>query len=516
MRRPARLLLVILLLTIILVISFADLTRVPPLWWDEGWTLSVARTWVEQGFYGRLLNGTLVPPGLNASFPATASAALSMKLFGVGLWQGRLPGVLYTLGAISLMYFLATRLYNRAVGRATLFVLFLMVYLYPPAYIPILTGRQVLAELPSICFLLLAYALLFWALQGSVWRLLPAIFVGGLAMQTKLQIVPFWLLSLFAPALLAASRRHWIIALKCAVVAGASLPIWQIWGWLPSALLGSHTLPPAPLEGLLAVSALITVPWVRSETLRLAAIYGSPTLLALLFVGWQMWKSRAGTSLTAVSILRVVLFTFVASWFLWYLCLSAGVMRYLFPAVFVGSIFVAVLLADMTNEFRIVHSLRLVLLPAYRRQTQPISRAALWKTGLALIIMGSVSLYTFMSLARAYTVDASDVPQRVAQLLNARAAPNDVIETYDSELFFFLDRPYHYPPDQTHIDLIKKTFLKETVPITYDPLEANPEYLVVGPFSRDWQLYDSVLETGAFRKIQSIGAYDIYQRVRSS
>src|SRR5215203_4023431 len=71
----------------------------PALWWDEGWTLSVARTWVERGHYGRLLDGQLAPPGLEASFTVTAPIALCFRLFGVGIWQGRLFGVLCTVGA---------------------------------------------------------------------------------------------------------------------------------------------------------------------------------------------------------------------------------------------------------------------------------------------------------------------------------------------------------------------------------------------------------------------------------
>jgi hypothetical protein len=56
--------------TISLTALFASLFRldsVPPLWWDEGWTLSVARNWLEHGHYGRLLAGDFVPPGLQAA-----------------------------------------------------------------------------------------------------------------------------------------------------------------------------------------------------------------------------------------------------------------------------------------------------------------------------------------------------------------------------------------------------------------------------------------------------------------
>jgi hypothetical protein len=66
---------------------------ISPTLWDEGYTLSVARNWGELGHYGRLLNGELVPRGLEAAFPLTGSVALSFQLFGVGIYQARLVSV---------------------------------------------------------------------------------------------------------------------------------------------------------------------------------------------------------------------------------------------------------------------------------------------------------------------------------------------------------------------------------------------------------------------------------------
>src|SRR5512133_1326747 len=86
----------------ILVVAVWRLDLAPPLSWDEGWTLTLARTWVEQGNYGLPLDGQLRAPGLNAAFPVTAPVALSLKILGVGAWQGRLPGVLFTLVAMAL------------------------------------------------------------------------------------------------------------------------------------------------------------------------------------------------------------------------------------------------------------------------------------------------------------------------------------------------------------------------------------------------------------------------------
>ena len=50
--------------------------------------------------------------------------------------------------------------------------------------------------------------------------------------------------------------------------------------------------------------------------------------------------------------------------------------------------------------------------------------------------------------------------------------------------------------------------------VDYNPLAADPDYLVVGPFMRDWRLYDPVLATGAFRLLQRYGDYEVYERVR--
>src|SRR5262249_16095263 len=181
-----------------LVILFAGLWNLtgPALWWDEGWTLSVARNWVERGYYGRLLDGQLAPPGMEAAFPTTVPVALAMRLFGVGVWQGRLFGVLCTVDALALIYHLALRLYNRRVGLGRLFVLLLMP-MHPQLH-PLIMCRQVLAELPMLCYLLMGYAAFLAAQRRPLW-LPAAIFVWGVALISKAQALPFWACSLLIP-----------------------------------------------------------------------------------------------------------------------------------------------------------------------------------------------------------------------------------------------------------------------------------------------------------------------------
>ena len=65
------------------------------------------------------------------------------------------------------------------------------------------------------------------------------------------------------------------------------------------------------------------------------------------------------------------------------------------------------------------------------------------------------------------------------------------------------------------IDLVhRRSLLAQDVAIDYDPLAANPDYLVVGTFSRGNGLYERVIAAGAFRPIQTYGGYTVYERAR--
>jgi hypothetical protein len=58
--------------------------------------------------------------------------------------------------------------------------------------------------------------------------------------------------------------------------------------------------------------------------------------------------------------------------------------------------------------------------------------------------------------------------------------------------------------------------LAQDVSIDYDPLAADPDYLVVGPQSKVWGLYDEAVQSGAFRLVYDFSRYSLYQRVRST
>jgi hypothetical protein len=282
-----------------------------------------------------------------------------------------------------------------------------------------------------------------------------------------------------------------------------SLAIWSEW-------IKSQTVSRASMTGMYQAIALGATLPARLFSLIVLVLFGLPTFLGLSYGAWSFLKEDKD-SLNELDVIKLSLLTLASSWFVWYLLLSVGWIRYLFPATLIGSMFLAKLLADLTHDFDVSLTLNRVSLVLSRGQ---FTRPNLYALIAVLVIGISVPRGLHM-LYQAYFVEADKSVMEAAQFLNSQTAQNSLIETYDSELFFYLNRRYHFPEDQLHVELIRRTFLyEENRRINYDPLQSNPDYLVVGPQSKQWKLYDPVLVGGAFRLVRSYRRYQIYERVR--
>ncbi len=499
-----------LLVLAMVLLGSIHLKSTPALWWDEGWTLCDARNWVELGHYGCLIAGEPGPSTLSAAFPVVAPVALSFRLFGVGIWQARMVGLLYTAGAVALLYYLTDRLFKRPVAIATLVILLLM----PHAHLhPVFMGKQVLAETPSLFFLLAGYTFFFLTLRKSPWFLPLALLFWGVALKTKAQVTPFWVVSLVAPLAVALFRRRWrAIALLAVGLLGSLLAAQGVLAG-QRYLLSGHMLSRAPVSGLYGVTALVQVGAVRWGALAFVLLYGLPTLLGLGY-GAREWKRSLSKSAPndAAQVLRLMLLSLAGSWFAWYVLLSAGWPRYLFPATFVGSPFAASALYDLTGGFR--------FLSVLNQGASALREKGSWHkvrqvTGVVLIMaMVSLTIVGAVIFYGSYFGKGDTSVLQVTRFFNTATPADTLIETFDSELFLLLDRPYHYPPAQLTVALIRREYLGQDLPFEYDPLAADPDYLVVGPFSRWWRLYEPIIEAGAFRLHQTTGLYEIYERVR--
>lgn len=497
------------LVAILLFAGFFNLDRTPPPGWDEGWTLTVARTWVEQGFYGRLLDGEPAAPGLEAALPTTGSVALAFRLLGVGLWQARLVGVLFTFADAALLFFLASQVYGRRTAWATLAVAFLMSM--HPYTNPIVNGRQVLAEPEMLFFLLGGYAAFLLALRLSLWWMPLACFFWGTSLIAKAQTMPFWALSLIVPAAVLLLKHRWqIVAWLLAAIAGSYVG-YLIDLRLLALILTNHVMPRESLVGLYDVLAFVPILADRLRALSTTLWFEVPLLLGLSYAVWRALRDwRELDRGDVVDAVRMGLLTVSISWLAWFVLLgNGGIPRYLYPPTFVGSPFVALLLRDLTDGFDIRGTLARAAHGLGRYQLDGPSLRAL----VAVLLVALALPVTLFSLFWFYVMRVDTSAQQTAQFLDVRMGSNQLVETYDTELFFFLNRPYHYPTDQTHVELIHR-MLDPKYPVHYEPLSANPDYLVVGPMSLGWHVYDDVLAAGSFRSIQRIGEYRIYERVR--
>jgi hypothetical protein len=199
---------------------------------------------------------------------------------------------------------------------------------------------------------------------------------------------------------------------------------------------------------------------------------------------------------------------FCSSWLLWYTFLSIGWDRYLFPAMFISSLFIAAALDDLTGGFdfkAVIRRASAVILQ--RRPNQKGMQAWLAIGLIAASLPLTVSMMTLVMLNQ----EASAV-ERTAAYLNEELEPGSVIETYESELLPFLDVPYHFPPDPVHVQIARQRMLDPDIVFDYDALDYDPDYLVLGSYSRDSGFYDPLVERGYFHLIQAFPGYEIYAR----
>jgi hypothetical protein len=488
-------------------LSITHLESVPPLSWDEGWTLSVVRNWVERGQYGRLLSGDPVPPGLEASFTVTAPAAVAFQLLGVGIWQGRIVGLLFLIGAVSFLYFLAVRIYDRSVANFAVVALFMMSMF--AEWHPVIMGRQLLGETPMLLFILGGYFFFYLTLSRSLWFIPLAVVFWATGLVTKGQAPPFFAVSLIVPlALVIWSRQK-----RTAIIIGGALAstflVCEILVWFQNSVLW----PRSPLPGIYEIVAFVPILEVRWRALQVAPFL-LPTILGILYETRKSCRLGVRSMVTRdADILRVTMLVFTGSWLAWYLFASNPSYRYAFPPSFVGSVFLAKLLHDLIDHEVEVFSWKQTRNPDAIKQQHARMTSELMLASLLIIVW---SFSTLRMLYQVYFVEGNESAKQVAYYLNTQTPPGSLIETYDSEIHFLLDRPYHYPPDHIHLNLIRRTFrgTYQETRIDYDPLAADPDYLVVGEFMRGLGLYDPVLRTNAFRLIQSFDDYDIFERAR--
>ncbi len=480
----------------------------PPMWWDEGWTLSVARNFVERGMYVRVRDGMPFASGLEAAWPVVALVAGSFKLLGVGLWQGRLVGVLCVPLALAALFRLTDAMHGRRIAWGAL-VCALLLAAHPQVNV-FIQGRQVLAEVPMLLLLCAGMLAFGAALRRSALWLLPAIVLLALAVIAKAQTTPFLVAGLGLAIVVAGAMRRWRSAL---LAAGAlvSVPLARQLSAAWFEMLRDRLVVGQGVSGLMEVTAVVPSLFNRGYALSIMLMFGVPTALGLAYGAWLLVRDlHAGHADADVLVLRALVLGVAGSWMAWFVALSVGVPRYMFPPVFVGAAFTARLLHDLTGGFDAGATLR--------RLTAPLRQRGMWRAcgaaWLAVLLLTATLPLSALSFYRYYIAYDDRSAFAVATFFNTETPPGTRIETYESELHFLLERPFHYPPDQAHVELNRRSLLGQDTPLDYDPLESNPDYLVVGVFARGNDLYAPSFKAGHWRLLRTIGDYQVYERAR--
>ncbi len=189
MRKNIILILLFALAAFLITFHFTD---TPKVWVDEGVFTETAKNLALHGVIG-----LQTAPGqffsmrnflLSTSYPVIFPVALSLKLFGVGIWQARLPMILYMFALVVLYYLFVRKKYG--FYQAILSVLLLLSF--SPFYG---NGRPVQGEVPGLVFLVLG-ALFLLYMEESDFQSKKFAILSGLAFGLSASVKPVFLLGI--------------------------------------------------------------------------------------------------------------------------------------------------------------------------------------------------------------------------------------------------------------------------------------------------------------------------------
>ncbi len=498
----------LLLFLLALALSTYNLEYYPTPWFDEGWWLQIPKNWVQYGQYATLSSegfrhyDTVV--GTSPAF--YLPIAVAFKIWGVGLLQARLVMVAFFLTTCLLVYAVTRKLYG---SRSALIALALFILVKPDDNFTsaLLLGRQVMAEIPALCFLMAA--VYFWLKsfehRTNGFLVLSGIFLG-LAMTTKAQ---FLLIALPTLVVLAAidrlyykqhRYRYFLLPLM------TSLGVILLQYLFLFFVLGTENF-----SKYLSEFSAASGPQVRVLFSPAAMLTGIKFFLRSDYFIWVV-PGLAYTLLLCArkqpeNIKPCFVWIFVGGWLIWFLVASIGWARYTFPALAVSYILVAKLLDDLTGSFQ---------LPLKRgtwrvlagEEIVPIARAV---GVLLIVIMLLLNSSKEMMLGIFTTPDRS--AQQFAAYLDTHVGKSEVIETWEWEIPFLTNGlDFHHPPTA----LLNSLIAYKNLGTPYDAKAYNfqqygPTYVVVGPFAKWTGLYPPDFLEQECTLTQSFGEYDLYQ-----
>jgi hypothetical protein len=519
------------LLGVAVFLVFYNLNYNPRPWHDEGSVLSLAKTLASEGVYAvRTSEGyQTLGPVQSVGPTVVLPVALSFKLNGVGLVQGRIVAAGYALLTLVVFYWCGQELFGRQSALISTVLL-----LGSPTAGFLMFGRQVLGEVPALGFFLAGW--LAWArgIRGNRACLYPiAGLLMGLAMVTKAQytIIGFGTLALLA-VLDRLYYRQGNLGNLIVVGLTASVCVAVWWGW-QFAYFGIDTFQ-ENVGKMRQTTGSVTGFHLHTIVNALQFLLGSSgpiyyfwALPALPYIGVLCTRRDRG------SFALVFLLLFSCLWLGYFIFWIVPWPHYALPALTLAALFVGKLYSDLMRAFFSSWEDVWGKIRQFRPHRAFLSPQSLVSLG-TLVALTTMGLLTINQLQKVVRTDVLDrvgqqtdafrsVPQfqsphQVAAFLKERVGTEEVIETWERELDILTDHRYHFP-DQS---LLASTHaaVYHNGPLDYSLTEhyfnaIRPSYVVVGWYSRLNQIYDIEFLVKHSDLLATIGQgdwrYDVYE-----
>src|SRR5581483_10542629 len=306
-------------------------TYTPKPWIDEGLFTEMARNFAFHGVWGIQTspgNFTLMNvPQVSVGYPVILPVALSLKIFGTGIWQARLPMLVFMFLLAVVFYLFVKKRY----GFYNAIISVLLLISFAPSYGD---GRPVIGEVPGLFFLVLGAYLLLLFEQGG-FKSKKMAMLSGLAFGVACATKEIYLLGVSGALLI--SLIFWFKEIRDKKIlwwyfAGFIPPI-LVWVYIQ--LISSHSLftfIPSILHlasnhgSSLSLSATILLNFKRFFTESTPVLFSFLLVSILISFLYRYHKKDQKFSIAECAVLSFI----ILNW-LGYLA-GTGWYRYFFPA----------------------------------------------------------------------------------------------------------------------------------------------------------------------------------------
>lgn len=479
----------ILLLILSAVVLSISLDTYPAVWFDEGYKANGARTLAERGVYGTYTVNGYIPfdPGLSSGPVDMSLMALTFATIGRGVMEMRLGSVLFTLLAVAALYTIAVQLYGRQAGL----IIILFVLAFPAVGDTgfLLIGRQALSEPAALA--LIASGLAVWFADWKSYRWTVALAAGllmGLGLLSKTQYAIALLPAIFFVSVVYSywQRTH-IVYFSITLFT----IVFVIGAWMG---LGRILTPPeiAQENSAMLLDAiqtnLITGLWGHTLT-RIALVVISVMVLGAASAAWRL-RNEGLNTISQWAELTIVIFVSVMVF--WHALFSVGWPRYAYIGLVFSLLLVGKWVFNRLNTWW----------PGMMQQSRHL---------VALLVL--VVLIT--NLGPVFLFQRDSGVEAISDYIDNTIPSDAIIETWEWELTALGDHWQYHLPHQRYLFEAIRQFSHEQRPaitLDYDPLQTNPDYLIVGPFANFTNIYDTATLYTHFEKVITIGEYRLYER----